>query len=138
MTRKEAINMLKSKMDGHTDTSYEWVKTVRMAIKALEQEPSGDLISRQAVMDCFKKWQPYMATRLRDFEQELSNLPSVKQERTGHWIYDEERSDWLDTTYHCSCCKRTIVIPYESQKDLHNDYPYCHCGAKMVEQERSK
>ena len=31
--------MLKSKMDGHTDTSYEWVETVRMAIKALEQEP---------------------------------------------------------------------------------------------------
>lgn len=38
MTREEAINMLKSKMDGHTDTSYEWAETVRMAIKALEQE----------------------------------------------------------------------------------------------------
>lgn len=37
MTREEAIKMLKSKMDGHTDTSYEWVETVRMAIKALEQ-----------------------------------------------------------------------------------------------------
>ena len=39
MKKEEAINMLKSKMDGHTDTSYEWVETVRMAIKALEQEP---------------------------------------------------------------------------------------------------
>ncbi len=39
-----------------------------------------DLISRQAVMDCFKKWQPYMATRLWDFEQELSKLPSIEQE----------------------------------------------------------
>ena len=38
MTREEAIEMLKSKMDGHTDTSYEWAETVRMAIKALEQE----------------------------------------------------------------------------------------------------
>ena len=38
MTKKEeAIKMLKSKMDGHTDTSYEWAETVRMAIKALEQ-----------------------------------------------------------------------------------------------------
>ena len=36
MTREEAIKMLKSKMDGHTDTSYEWAETVRMAIKALE------------------------------------------------------------------------------------------------------
>ena len=39
MTREEAIKMLKSKMDGHTDTSYEWAETVRMAIKALEREP---------------------------------------------------------------------------------------------------
>ena len=39
MTREEAIKMLKSKMDGHTDTSYEWCECVRMAIKALEQEP---------------------------------------------------------------------------------------------------
>lgn len=38
MTREEAINMLKSKMDGNTDTSYEWAETVRMAVKALEQE----------------------------------------------------------------------------------------------------
>ena len=39
MTAEDAIKMLKSKMDGHTDTSYEWAETVRMAIKALEQEP---------------------------------------------------------------------------------------------------
>ena len=38
MTREEAIKMLKSKMDGNTDTSYEWAETVRMAIKALKQE----------------------------------------------------------------------------------------------------
>lgn len=38
MSRKEAIKILKSKMDGHTDTSYEWAETVRMAIEALEQK----------------------------------------------------------------------------------------------------
>ena len=58
-------------------TDTEMLTALEMAIKALEQEPSGDLISRQAVMDCFKKWKPYMATRLWDFEQELSKLPSV-------------------------------------------------------------
>lgn len=36
-SEKDAIKMLKSKMDGHTDTSYEWAETVRMAIKAIEQ-----------------------------------------------------------------------------------------------------
>lgn len=43
MTNKEAIKMLKSKMDGHTDTSYEWAETVSLAIKALEeQRPRGE------------------------------------------------------------------------------------------------
>lgn len=38
MTREEAIKMLKSKLDGKTDTSYEWVEAVGMAIKALKDE----------------------------------------------------------------------------------------------------
>ena len=38
MTREEAIAMLKSKMDGSVDTSYEWAETVRMAIEALQRE----------------------------------------------------------------------------------------------------
>lgn len=37
MTNEEAIKMLKSKMDGHTDTSYEWAEAVRMAIEALHK-----------------------------------------------------------------------------------------------------
>ena len=37
MTREEAIKMLKSKMDGTVDTSYEWAETVRMAIEALHK-----------------------------------------------------------------------------------------------------
>ena len=37
MTREETIAMLKSKMDGSVDTSYEWAETVRMAIEALSQ-----------------------------------------------------------------------------------------------------
>lgn len=42
MTNSEAIKMLKSKMDGSVDTSYEWTECVRLAIKALEQEPRKD------------------------------------------------------------------------------------------------
>ena len=36
-----------------------------------------DLISRQAVIDCYKKWQPYMSTKLLNFEKELYCIPSV-------------------------------------------------------------
>lgn len=42
LTREEAIAMLKSKMDGSVDTSYEWAETVRMAIEALEDRPQGE------------------------------------------------------------------------------------------------
>lgn len=38
MKKEEAIEMLKSKMDGSVDTSYEWAETVRMAIEALETQ----------------------------------------------------------------------------------------------------
>ena len=48
-------------------------------------EPCKDSISRDAVMKCFKKWQPYMATRLLNYEQELSKLPSVTPQQT-RWI----------------------------------------------------
>ena len=51
MTNEKAINMLKSKMDGHTDTSYEWAETVRMAIKALEQQEQIEEHLRSAY-DC--------------------------------------------------------------------------------------
>ena len=37
MTNTEVIEMLKSKMDGSVDTSYEWVETVRIAIRAIEK-----------------------------------------------------------------------------------------------------
>ena len=39
MTREQAIRILKSKMDGNVDTSYEWAEAVRMAIEALKQQP---------------------------------------------------------------------------------------------------
>lgn len=45
---------------------------------------TGEAVSRQAVIDCFKKWQPYMATRLHEFEKELFDLPPVTpQPKTG-------------------------------------------------------
>lgn len=34
--KQDAIKMLKSKMDGSVDTSYEWCETIRMAIEALK------------------------------------------------------------------------------------------------------
>ena len=67
------------------DTTSEEQKSVDDYIKSISKPTGinlwdladGEYISRQAVMDCYKKWQPYMATRLHEFEKELSELPSV-------------------------------------------------------------
>ena len=89
---------------------------------APKAEPCEDAISRQAVMDCFKKWQPYMATRLWDFEQELSRLPSITpKQRTGHWVDTGSGQE-------CSEC-------HEIQYGYDNYRFYCpNCGAKMEEE----
>lgn len=88
MTRREAIEWNKNlKMYMKLSDRIQPCKfpednyiALDMAIQALEQDPCEDMISRRAVMDCFKKWQPYMATRLHEFEKELSALPPVAPE----------------------------------------------------------
>lgn len=66
----------------------EWLKELKAY-----KEQGGDAISRQAVMDCFKKYQPYMATRLFDFEKELSDLPSVTPQPKKTQMLDESNFD---------------------------------------------
>ena len=88
-----------------------------------EQEPCEDCISRQAVLDCFKKWQPYMATRLLDFEKELSELPSVTpQPKMRKWIIIDDCEQFIAKCSECGRIEDSRMI---------SKYPYCHCGAKM-------
>lgn len=58
-----------------------------------------------------------------------------EQEKTGHWMIDEDSTDRFFATYECSCCKRAIIVPHDAMKAVYKDYPYCHCGAKMQEVE---
>ena len=107
------------------------VEALEMAIK--EQEPREDAISRKAVMNCFKKWQPYMATRLFGFEKELSSLPSVTpQPKTGHWnTYELAQGGINEKWLECSECtwSNALLIPRN----------YCpKCGARMMEKEDDK
>lgn len=85
-------------------------------------ENKGDLISRQAVMECFKKWRPYMATRLCEFEKELTAIPSVENKGEdrpkGHWIY------WSGSPFRWECDKCGGLFK--------TDFNFCpNCGADM-------
>lgn len=52
---------------------------------------------------------------------------TLLEEKIGHWIRQKGIYGLADTC-ECSVCGRTIYAGNE--KDL-EDYPYCHCGAKM-------
>ena len=156
MTREEAINimkvivhMLEEKYD--TDRVED---AVDMAIEALSAEPCEDCISRaeaiKAIEEYGSVWMEYteemsihqIAERaLKASKQSmykiLHDLPSVQPKpKTGHWINIEDKTDWYDATYKCSCCGREIITPYELKNNLYSDYPYCHCGAKMESEDK--
>ena len=50
---------------------------------------------------------------------------------TGHWIKEKSRYGWDGKSYVCSECGRSIHLDSDVE-DL-TDYPYCHCGAEMIE-----
>ena len=111
-----------------------------MAIKALEQEPCEDAISRQAAIDAFglsektRKYggdhSGYDTMMLYEIQNVLENLPSVQQKpKTGHWIEVIDEIDSLgNKTWHheCSICG--------NEDSGWGDYKYCpNCGYRMVD-----
>ena len=77
MTREEAIFILRGKRDISGEKTAE---ALDMAIKALEQEPCVDAISRQAVMEiCNEEWDSDLIV------ERIGQLPSITpQPKTGH------------------------------------------------------
>ena len=127
-------------------TCSEIANSCLMAIKALEQEPCEDCISRQAVIEVLNKMDRYVADELtlcdteRKFpknevfivddvyEEIVEQLPFVTH-KTGHWIkikpYPLQMHD-----YECSECG------HETDDNTEN---YCsECGAKMFEPQESE
>lgn len=60
------------------------------------------------------------------------------QHRTAHWVLNDKQGVQAvgSLTYHCSACGREIHSKYHGKFNLLKEYPYCHCGAKMVESEK--
>lgn len=138
MTLEKAIEFgkifLKTIEDEKGSATYEFVE---MAIKALEQEPSEDCISRE---DFEKRIKPYdteddMDKALYNFAHNtLICCPSVKpKEKVGRWIGfthsayhgidDDGEPIWREVkVYHCNLCNRRTVIKEN----------FCpNCGSRM-------
>lgn len=120
MTIETAIANLKADIKYWEDTTVS-TEHLSMAIKALQQEPCEDCISREAAIRIAEQGQ------IHGYEwqfKKLTILPAVTPKtKIGHWIFVDKAKEHA----HCSECGYGNV-------DLVNGKPhnYCeNCGAKM-------
>ena len=119
---------------------YEWAETVRMAIKALEQEPCEDCISREAVENVIKHAEINFTvnsdidfTKHKREVQEIVNgiidaqikalrdLPSVTSQPCDDCVSRQELLKAIATWDKFGCDADTKLVPY---KDHY--VPYIH------------
>lgn len=122
MRNQEAIEVLKNDIEICT---IQHEQACDMAIKALEQQPCDDCISRKAVRQliCKNNDKYGYSDRFHEFVEQCLQLPSVTpQPKTGHWI--TTRTFMHDGEYYCDKCK--------SDSPNNEKWDYCpNCGAKM-------
>lgn len=123
--------------------SMEMVRIRLHDLPSVNPQPCEDTISRQTVLDIvdsYSESQSNVEDVTQDIISDIIALPPVNpQPKTGHWMIDEDSTDRFFATYECSCCKRAIIVPHDLIEAVYKDYPFCHCGAKMVEpQERNE
>lgn len=139
MTNEEAIsimNVIIHMLEPQYDTERV-EEAVSMAIKALEQQPCEDCISRTEALKVIEEQKKgfYGVERyaIDECHSAVMKLPSVTpQPKTGHWEYvqydyNPNIGNW---NWNCSECNRIVhgAIKYA--------YMYCpNCGARMAESE---
>ena len=131
MTREEAIDVIKC-LAWHTRPNEE---DIEQAIKALEQEPCDDAISRQAVEKITWEEPSYtdalnVLTEVRD---KIRALPPVTpQPKTGHWRAIYQGEEIID--YRCTKCEFGNTFGKSTYR-----MNYCpNCGCHMIEPQESE
>lgn len=130
MTREDAKYILSGLMKslneyyGLNDTGF---KAFNMALKALEQEPCEDAVSREAIESILYELYEVctnMDELVHCMDDNLKKLPSVTPKRMGKWISHYVGIDEDDYGWDCSECGEWFVMD--------EPYHYCpKCGAKM-------
>ena len=121
---------------------------------------TNDLISREALKEEVKK---YLEKRQdvivweSDIYNIIENAPTVEPEKAkegelvkaytkgfdagvetarpqGEWNKEQTIYGWDGKSYQCSVCGRSVHLDTEVE-DINLDYPFCHCGARMVGRE---
>lgn len=127
-TNEDAIKMLKSKMDGSVDTSYEWVETVRLAINALEGKKKREMTNEDAIKMLANA---RYADDLQGNEDlttahymAIEALMPTEKEEPAEWIVNTDESRrWDRVRYYCSAC---------NDWNTYGKSKYCpNCGRRM-------
>lgn len=115
-----------------------------MAIKALDQEPCDNAVSRQDVLDLAKKGVLISNGSYKSVCKAINELPPVNPTNTGHWIDDNENeidAQYGRHLYRCSKCNEyadMFIGGTEDWWDLEKPN-YCpNCGRRMVEPQESE
>ena len=150
MTREEAIKILKDcELNPCVPQDKE---AANLAIKALEQEPCEDAVSRKAVVEYIEGSDAELGHSSENelVCQDILNMPSVKpvaciatvkfskedmqelvnekmkeivvERKKGKWVDIHDREEWYGDQYRCSLCGKVTI----------DNGLYCpHCGAEM-------
>lgn len=147
MSREEALEILKNDT---VDTSDDWCEALDIAIKALEQEPCEDCISRQAAIDLADELKDDLPDDdhlsdmvmshnegILEYQTKLSLLPPVTPtEKVGHWEWGQYDGNPNIGNWHCSECNRIVCGAITAVNPVYS-YKYCpECGTKMREVEK--
>jgi len=101
-------------------------------IKALEQQPSDDCVSRQAVIEYIEACGAELGYELdnESVREDILNMPpAIPTRKVGKWIYDKKSQNWR-----CSVCNETPkTLGYVGTADfMEKEFVFCnHCGAEM-------
>ena len=140
MTREEAIGNLIYAIRWNDMPKKE---ALNMAIKALEQEPCEDSISRKVVRDtifaeCSGAKLDIDFAKVLLLQRAIKSLPSVTpQPKTGHWILRDD----INGQYQCDKCGMfSGLSKFDVEEEGWELSNFCsNCGTKMVEpQEREE
>ena len=133
MTLDEAIKILQSAIKKPNTKDGYLGQALDMAIKALEQQPCDDVVSR--ILTRMWKCRGKHTTNIDKVAMEQiirDELPPViPQQKYGKWIKMPLIEAGQSYSHECSLCGRRILI---TDVGL-SEFPYCHCGAKKQESE---
>lgn len=131
--------------DGYADSEADisHISSLVTHLPSVTPKTCNDAISRQAVLEYIEGSEAELGHSSENelVCQDIKELPPViSKEKTGHWIRNENQGvqavGYL--TYHCSECGREICSKYHGKLSLLKEYPYCHCGARMIEPQESE